>query len=256
MKFKLALFFSIVIHVSIFAIVMVSPGMPKGDETTYYVDIIQLPPGSGGAGPGGPGREAGADGAAATVVEESPGGVKDLAVERAPKSDLRYPDRESKRIREDKEMFSVVRKPRQQKQPKDPDASGESRSAAGNVLSTGISAGSGPGGEGAGWPGGLGDGAGFPYAYYIDTLRNKISANWYTSLVTPGARGKYAIVVYFKIFRDGSVGDLKFERESGITSLDLSARRAVENAAPFAPLPADFPSRFLIVHFKFEWGDT
>ena len=43
------------------------------------------------------------------------------------------------------------------------------------------------------------------------------------------------------------------ENPSGIVSLDLSARRAIENAAPFAPLPNDFTSQYLVVHFEFEW---
>ena len=92
-----------------------------------------------------------------------------------------------------------------------------------------------------------------PYAYYYETLRNKVSSSWYSSLVSPGYRGKFISTVYFKIFRNGNIKDLKLENSSGIESLDLSALRAVENASPFAPLPSDFSAKYLIVHFKFEW---
>jgi TonB family protein len=71
--------------------------------------------------------------------------------------------------------------------------------------------------------------------------------------VAPGLKGKYVAGVYFIVRRDGEVTDLRLENSSGIVSLDLSARRAIENAAPFAPLPPDFPSQYLVVHFEFEW---
>ena len=84
-------------------------------------------------------------------------------------------------------------------------------------------------------------------------MRNKISSSWYNSLVSPGLKGRFLTSVYFKIARTGQITDVKVEKTSGISTLDLSARRAVENAAPFAALPADFPYPLLIVHFEFEW---
>jgi TonB family protein len=256
MKFKLALVFSVLMHISIFAFVLVAPKMSQVDETTYYVDIIHLPAGPGGgpmtASPPARSSKPAAQGADTSRVETTPGGVKDLAVKRSPQSNLRYPDKEGKKRREDKEMFSVVRKSGTKK--KTDDSADTSRPGGGkNVLATGITSGMDSGTGGPGW-GGPGGGVNFPYAYYIETLRNKISTNWYTSLVSPGLRGKHVIIVYFRILRDGGIENLKFEKKSGVMSLDLSALRAVENAAPFAPLPADFASRFLVVHFKFEWG--
>ncbi len=148
-------------------------------------------------------------------------------------------------------MISVIRKERTVAKSETPVQGTASEPG----LKTGISSGGGGEGEG-GWggPGGPGGPGGyFPHAYYIDLLRSRISSSWYSSLVAPGLKGKYVTGVYFIVRRDGEISDLRVERSSGIDSLDLSARRAIENAAPFAPLPTDFSSQYLVVHFEFEW---
>ena len=80
-----------------------------------------------------------------------------------------------------------------------------------------------------------------------------VSSSWYSSLVSPGLKGKYMTVVTFKIYRNGQITDLKYDSPSGINSLDLSALRAVRNATPFPPLPTDFPKPYLTVYFEFAW---
>jgi TonB family protein len=126
-----------------------------------------------------------------------------------------------------------------------------------NVFKTGISSSGGSGsgtGSGSGYgSGGGGFGFSSPYSYYFDILRNKISSSWYSSVVSPGLRGKYIVVVNFRILRNGKMNDLKLEKRSRIETLDQSALRAIENASPFPPLPNDYPDRYLIVHFEFIW---
>jgi len=254
MKFKSTLALSIALHASLAAFFVIQPSKKAGGEMTYYIDLVNLGGGGGSGGPGGGGgRTSGAGkqepAAQAALVEEKGGGVKNLTVEKEFKSPLRYPDKESRKKVEEEKMISVVRKERTA--PKiEPSAQG---TAGDEGLKTGIS--SSGGGGGSGWGSGPGGGGGgyFPHAYYIDLLRNRISSSWYSSLVAPGLKGKYVTGVYFIVRRDGEISDLRVERSSGITSLDLSARRAIENAAPFAPLPNDFSSQYLIVHFEFEW---
>lgn len=262
-KFKFALILSIILHVSLFALVVIVPTVNFSNDTIYYVDLVQFPGGTGGRG-GKSGRDAAAspprvqnqvenkdvEKTDAQLVEASDASLKDLTVKKEVKSKMRYPDKESRKKKEKEPLISVTRKGRE-KQKKNSRSSSVISTSRSNTLSTGISAGSGTGsgfGDGSGGPGGY-----FPYAYYIDTLKGKISSAWYSSLVSPGLRGKFVTLVYFKILRNGNIQDLKLEQRSGIDSLDLSSLRAVENAAPFPPLPADFPSRYLIVHFKFEW---
>jgi protein TonB len=245
MKLKTTLLLSIVLHASLAAIIIVQPGKKAGGEMTYYVDLVNLGGGGGGGGGGRGGAEKPAAEAQAALVEEKGGSVKNLTVEKEFKSSLRFPDREGRKKVEEEKMISVVRKERAPTR-SDPAVQ---VTGGGDGLKTGISSGTG----GGGWGSGPGGGGYFPHAYYVDLLRNRISSSWYSSLVAPGLKGKYVTGVHFIIRRDGSISDLQVERASGIDSLDLSARRAVENAAPFAPLPNDFSSQYLVVHFEFEW---
>ena len=268
MKFKATLLISLGLHLSLAALFVIQPAQ-KNSGMTYYVDLINLGSGGnggGGSGSGGGGSAGGAGGGKgnsllpaqqeappqATLIEGKSGSVKNLTVEKKYQSPLRYPDREGRKNTEPEKMISVIRKDR-------PVIKGET-SVKGNAiedgLKTGISSGGGGSGDGSGGgygPGGGGAGGFFPYAYYVDLLRNRISSSWYNSLVAPGLKGKYVAAVYFIVRRNGEVSDLHLENSSGIVSLDLSARRAIENAAPFAPLPPDFPSQYLVVHFEFEW---
>jgi TonB family protein len=261
MKFKATLLISFGLHLSLAALFIIQPAHKTSGEMTYYVDLISL--GSGGDG-GGNGSGSGKGGPStlaekqesteqAALIEEKSGGVKNLTVEKKIQSSLRYPDSESKKKAEPEKMIAVIRK--------DMTIRKSEAAVKGTIgsdgLKTGISSGgSGPGGGGPGSGGGFGPGspgAYFPYAYYVDLLRSRISSSWYSSLVAPGLKGKYIAGVYFIIQRDGKISNLRLENSSGIASLDLSARRAIENAVPFAPLPPDFPSQYLVVHFEFEW---
>jgi TonB family protein len=55
-------------------------------------------------------------------------------------------------------------------------------------------------------------------------------------------------VIVFSILPNGSVVDLRAEESSGSSAFDLTAESAVQDAAPFAPLPREFPEPFLKVH--------
>lgn len=256
MKFKATLVLSIALHASLAALFIIPPARKTSGEMTYYVDLVNL---GGDGGRGGGGGKAGKGGPAplgeeqepaaqAALIEEKGGGVKSLTVEKKFQSPLRFPDKESKKTVEDDKMISVIRKEKTVAKSETP----VQGIVTGQGLKTGISSGGGDGGDGSGSPGD-GNGGYFPHAYYIDLLRNRISSSWYSALVAPGLKGKFVTGVYFIVRRDGEISDLRVERSSGIVSLDLSARRAIENAAPFAPLPNDFSSQYLVVHFEFEW---
>ena len=272
MKLKFAVILSVILHLSLFALMIFMPRADLKRETTYYVDLIQFSTGTGGPGGQSGGQQnqgqqtqlvepesqpKTSESADATVIEtEEPAAkIKDLTVKKdEPVSKMRYPDKKSRKKKEKKPMVSVTRKKRTTSKDGKKKTVSRRRRGRSNVLSTGISAGSGTGsGTGSGFGSGSGGFGNFPYAYYIDTLKNKISSSWYNSLVTPGLKGKFVAIVYFEIQRNGRVTGLKLEKESGVNTIDLSARRAIENAAPFPPLPSDFPSRYLVVHFKFEW---
>lgn len=73
----------------------------------------------------------------------------------------------------------------------------------------------------------------FTYSYYIDQLLGKIDANWVRPPLGDGVRA----IIAFRIGRDGRLSGLEVAESSGYNSFDLAALRAVQNAAPFPPLP-------------------
>ncbi|UCH93032.1 MAG: TonB C-terminal domain-containing protein [Candidatus Aminicenantes bacterium] len=261
MKFKAAVIISVALHISIFAIALYVPMKSSHKGTVYYVDLIHMP---GGGGGGDKTQKGGGQ-----LVQE-PQRMKDLTTQKEEtQSKLRYPDqdkkskkksRKKKKKPEKKQLITMTRKDREKTQA--PVTVSRKGTTSSDILKTGISAGGG-GGSGGGYGTGTGTGYGpgsgsgtafFPYAYYIETLRSKVSSSWYSGLVSPGQRGQFFVVVYFKILRSGQITDLNVSQKSGISSLDLSARRAVENAAPFPPLPNDYPYSYLPVSFEFVWG--
>ena len=92
----------------------------------------------------------------------------------------------------------------------------------------------------------------FPYTYYLQIIIDKVSGNWFTSLVDPGISGNFQTTVHFKIQKNGQVSDLKIEESSGIRSLDMSALRAVQTSAPFPPLPRAYEDDYLGIYLIFE----
>jgi periplasmic protein TonB len=88
----------------------------------------------------------------------------------------------------------------------------------------------------------------FPFSYYLVSVRNAISRNWYEPQVTRRTRATIA----FRIRRDGTVEDARVESPSGAPVFDQTALRAVLAASPLPRLPADFKADKLGVHFDFE----
>lgn len=286
MKFKASIAVSVVLHILLFSLAFFVPANGNNKDTkTYYVDLISM---SGSGSGGGGGKSSGNSQAKTTTstgteLRQPPAAqnqrMKDLTAKKEePKSTLRYQDDRLNKTKpkkgpvkkeepKKKEFITVVKNDQKQKTVIDGTTDGKSTGKSsgqsalpGNVLKTGISS----GGSGGGTGGGVGSGSGgrfgagsgiggFPYAYYIEAIRSKISSSWYSALVSPGVRGKLVAGVYFKILRNGKIQDLELETKSGNTTLDLSALRAIENAAPFPPLPQDYPDTALVVHFEFEW---
>lgn len=84
----------------------------------------------------------------------------------------------------------------------------------------------------------------FTYGYYLDRLLSLIDANW----VRPSLGGGAYAIITFHINRDGSLSDLRVGQSSGYNSFDLAALRAVQNAAPFPPLPRAYNHDDLGIH--------
>lgn len=266
MKLNVAIAISVVFHLSLFALAIYVPEKGNNTETIYRVDLVSLP---GGGGNGGQGQH----NKSQTIKSEPTQRMKDLTVKKdpveEPQTKLRYKDpKNSKKKEQEKpkkqELIKVEKKKPEIKPTTEPTGTTTHGKDLGpNVLTTGISSGNGRGsggnaggGTGGGLGGGLGSGIGtgsFPYAYYIEALKNKISSSWSSALVAPGSKGPLVAVVYFKIMRNGQMMDLEIKQKSNVQTMDMSALRAIENAAPFPPLPYEYTDRYLGVYFEFIW---
>ncbi len=114
---------------------------------------------------------------------------------------------------------------------------------------TGGGTGGGGTGSGGGDPFGV---ANFPFQFYLQMISDKITANWFQALVDPGVGGTLQTEVYFRIYKNGQISDVRISASSGVESFDLSARRAIEAAKPFAPLPNEYDGQYLGITLVFE----
>ena len=83
----------------------------------------------------------------------------------------------------------------------------------------------------------------FPFAYYLAAVQRKITEHWEGRAL----QGRQPVAV-FSIARDGRISGLAIEKTSGNHYYDQAALRAISEAVPFPPLPAEFPDSALRIH--------
>jgi TonB family protein len=260
--FKRAVTISACLHACLLILIAASPSFtrsqPKG--LVQYVNFM----GGSGAGAGGTG------GAGSIVAKTEPlpapkkPALRDLTVpsklQPESKSSMTHPVDKPKTSKKTAEKKAAISKP----EPAAPAATQTGTDAAG--ATSGAQSGSGFGlrfGTGAGGTGGTGGGtgagagdpfgvAGFPFQFYLQMISDKITANWFQSLVDPGVGGLLQTQVYFRIYKNGQISDIKIDVSSGVESFDLSARRAIQTSAPFAPLPNEYDGQYLGITLVFE----
>jgi protein TonB len=90
-----------------------------------------------------------------------------------------------------------------------------------------------------------------PYSYYVQVVQQKIARYWEPppELSASGA----AVIVWFRIEKDGSVNTSYVEEPSGSIEFDTSALRALERAEPLPPLPEEYPGDYLVFHLRFVY---
>lgn len=95
------------------------------------------------------------------------------------------------------------------------------------------------------------------YARYVESWRSQIEAIG-TLHYPPEARGKVygslQLTVYIR--RDGSLDHLEFDRPSSHAILNSAARRIIELAAPFDPLPPELAAHTDILAITRTWDFT
>jgi TonB family protein len=261
---KRPLFVSAVLHVALIVFIAVSPSFSKPPRKglVQYVNFLGGGGGTGGGAGGGPG------GATVTPKAEplpppKKQTLRDLTVpakaQPEAKSSMRHPVDKPKTDKKASEKKAAITKP---------EPSPQTAAGTDNVGAAGQPSGSGSGyglrfGTGGGTGGGTGSGAGsgagdpfsvagFPFQFYLQMISDKITTNWFQSLVDPGVGGLLQTQVYFRIYRNGQISDVRVDVSSGVEAFDLSARRAILASAPFATLPNEYDGQYLGITLIFE----
>lgn len=84
---------------------------------------------------------------------------------------------------------------------------------------------------------------------YMADLQRRIKRAWFP----PKGNESKRVVVVFKVHRGGELSHLRLDRGSGVAIADQAALKAVENAAPFRPLPAGAPDD-VDIQFTFDYN--
>ncbi|HXW13462.1 MAG TPA: TonB family protein [Terriglobia bacterium] len=91
------------------------------------------------------------------------------------------------------------------------------------------------------------------YAWYVASMRSRISANWLLATVSPNILTAPRTYITFEITRDGTVTNVQITQSSGIAEVDRSAFRAILASNPLPPLPPDYSGGSVNVQFYFDF---
>jgi len=105
---------------------------------------------------------------------------------------------------------------------------------------------------GFGFTGSGGD-FGSRFAWYVQTVQRKVTENWLKYEVDPRITEGKRVYLTFDIARDGHPSKVEIEQSSGVPSLDLSAKRAIERIDTFGSLPSDYSGSKVSVEFWFDY---
>jgi TonB family protein len=253
--FKKAVILSSAAHLAFFLFILLSPHLPRTSrgEMIHYVELISFPGGGEGGGSSGEGS-GGEEKIAETTLPERET-LRDLTtpqkLQQEKEPALRHPvEKPKKETRTKTEKKAIIQK--QSTRTKEAEAGpGKGK---GTGSGSGVRLGGGLGGApdtGSAYSSQIGL-SNFPFTYYLQIIIDRVSSNWFTSLVDPGISGSFQSTVHFRIYKNGQISEPKIEESSGIRSLDLSALRAIQTSAPFPSLPRDYEDEYLGIYLIFE----
>jgi periplasmic protein TonB len=91
------------------------------------------------------------------------------------------------------------------------------------------------------------------YSWYVDAVRRKVSENWLKYEVDPSISRASRVYLTFDIQRNGEPTNIQVSQGSGVPSLDMSAKRALQRIDTFGPLPSDYSGSKVSVVFWFDY---
>jgi protein TonB len=99
---------------------------------------------------------------------------------------------------------------------------------------------------------------GFQHRGYMRMLKEKIESIWRYPKEAARLGMSGDLYIKFSIKKDGKLGEIDLLRTSGYKDLDEAAMKALKDAEPFWPLPADWEKDDLEIngHFIYVYGST
>jgi len=91
------------------------------------------------------------------------------------------------------------------------------------------------------------------YAWYVASMRARISANWLLATISPNITSAPRVYLSFQISRDGTITNVQVTQPSGVPEVDRSALRAILASNPLPPLPRDYSGGSVDVQFYFDF---
>ena len=88
------------------------------------------------------------------------------------------------------------------------------------------------------------------YPFYIKQIRDTVQRNWRAYEIDPRITAPHRAFIEFEVVRDGTPHSVRIAQSSGVPSLDISAKRAVERIDGFGALPE---GSVLHVQFWFDY---
>jgi TonB family protein len=87
---------------------------------------------------------------------------------------------------------------------------------------------------------------------YSQQIQQLVSQKWRTADVDARVNSAPTVIATFDLLKDGSTRNVQLLQKSGVTSLDFSVERAILDASPFPPIPANCGRDSARVEFWFE----
>ncbi len=100
---------------------------------------------------------------------------------------------------------------------------------------------------------GEGNSFGQRYAWYVASMRMRISGNWLLAPISASITSAPRVILTFVIERDGTIKDTEIIQGSGVPEVDRSALRAILASSPLPPLPPDYAGSSVSVQFYFDF---
>jgi TonB family protein len=96
------------------------------------------------------------------------------------------------------------------------------------------------------------------YGWYVESVRRAISQNWIQTTIDPATRAarRAHAVVGFRIYRNGTIGNISLASSSGNRSMDDSTTRALLSIDKLPTLPSDYSGAYVDVTFDFDLSMT